>query len=178
MRTNGPTYMHTSPIKITTIRIYSLKSSNILNNKISPHSLHRGTDVLARSVRTTKRATGDTERGMSGEEEVREHEEEEEATTTTTEVEVRARRPTREGIYSRCARVVYAQRDTRGRDARRARRPREGWTRSGRSGGLKTKTATGTGRGLRRVDGDGEGRMTDELCVDCSREAFYRRKRR
>ena len=56
---------------------------------------------------------------MSGEEEVREHEEEEEA-TTTTEVEVRARRPTREGIYSRCARVVYAQRDTRGRDARRA----------------------------------------------------------
>ena len=45
---------------------------------------------------------------MSAEEEVREHEEEEEA-TTTTEVEVRVRRPTREGIHSRCARVVYTQ---------------------------------------------------------------------
>lgn len=47
---------------------------------------------------------------MSAEEEVREHEEEEEA--TTTEVEVRVRRPTREGIDSRCARVVYTQGDT------------------------------------------------------------------
>lgn len=47
---------------------------------------------------------------MSAEEEVREQEEEEEA--TTTEVEVRVRRPTREGIYSRCARGVYTQGDT------------------------------------------------------------------
>lgn len=57
-------------------------------------------------------------------------------------------------------------------------RGRVGLDRSGRSGGLKTTTTTGTGGRLRRVDGNGEGRMTDELCVDCSREAFYRRKRR
>jgi hypothetical protein len=70
--------------------------------------MHRRVASASSVVRTTKRLETASQPTMSAEEEVREHEEEEEA-TTTTEVEVRVRRRTREGIHSRCARVVYTQ---------------------------------------------------------------------
>ena len=112
MRKNDPTHMYTSSIKMTTMR---QNRENVGRYK-NRHTRRSDRNAPPRRVGFVRRphneATGASEPAsqptMSAEEEVREHEEEEEA-TTTTEVEVRVRRPTREGIHSRCARVVYTQ---------------------------------------------------------------------